>query len=770
MLFNYFITLLFFVKIIFAVNTSFIPEGQRAEIFELTDNEVALFRVTMPDDEFILLKKKANIGGLGSAKHNLADILGNLLRLASEGLDDVCNTNFFEKYPGSNIQEIFPEFNIGSDGYAHLNKTEILEEYDTNIRNYVDFDFDKESIMEKFFNSNKKFNLIEYSSFCVKMMNQQQVEQENQGNLTDQKLFSKESLVKDTEIKSIISRNLITQIKNSLNSNKSIFETINDVNNNDIISNEESTPLIDEEEVTQYINNNDDARNSETSITNKEFKTKKSTLTVELGGKIIEFDKVTFSLGGQYSRQLSKPNFNLKIRGKKDLYGRSQFKLRSDFAEPTFLRSKLTSDIHNRLGLVSISANYVTLYINNENMGLFVLTDAIKKSWIKYIYDEDETTSLYQCGSSNLSIRLGYGCRNENDDVKDYSEWMNFLLKLDQAQTASDIEDIFDVDHFLTEMVIEYLIGGWDHIQQIGHNFYMYKEPNGKWKYITYDFDQEFGINIDRVFVGYILEDLPEHYLRRKTDYVNYSFSDWTVHHHIIEILILNNPSRFEKILKNVIEKVFNPATLFPHIDELKEFIKPYVMMDKTPDENGYYPGRINYSAEETYSLAQWDANSEFTMVDTIQYNAYGIKYWILAKYRYICNAYHMDCDSVYLDENYEFPINKEVEFKGYYDQSALDRIPKCEAEEYGYICCPNYLTEVLYQDEEGDWAYDYVMEDWCIINLYPRKIIEKQECWTSPLGYECCDSCDVIYEDNNGQWGVKNNKWCGILPNCKDN
>jgi len=35
---------------------------------------------------------------------------------------------------------------------------------------------------------------------------------------------------------------------------------------------------------------------------------------------------------------------------------------------------------------------------------------------------------------------------------------------------------------------------------------------------------------------------------------------------------------------------VFNPSTLYPRIDELKNYIKPMVEMDKTPNTEGKYP------------------------------------------------------------------------------------------------------------------------------------------------------------------------------------
>jgi len=61
--------------------------------------------------------------------------------------------------------------------------------------------------------------------------------------------------------------------------------------------------------------------------------------------------------------------------------------------------------------------------------------------------------------------------------------------------------------------------------------------------------------------------------------------------------------------------------------------------------------------------LAEWDANCEFTKIRSAQNStAYGLKYWILAKYRYVCKTYDIVCDETYLDENYAYTVDKEVE------------------------------------------------------------------------------------------------------------
>jgi len=358
-----------------------------------------------------------------------------------------------------------------------------------------------------------------------------------------------------------------------------------------------------------------------------------------------------------------KQGYNIKIRGNEDLHGRTQIKLRSDSREATYLRTKLASDIHQRLGIPSISANYVNLYINNEFMGFYILEDTIKKSWIEYIYGDVDTTGLYECGSSGTDLSLknsAHGCVNENDDVTDNTELIELLTALDNAQSAEDIEDIFDIDLFLTEVAYEYLVGSWDHLLLYGHNFYLYKQPNGKWLYFLTDYDADIGQDTSIGILGpkeitYLTPD--------KAYFEYYSFDEWAhLPIHIIDILVRKDPTRFENILKNFVSDVFNPAILFPHIDELKEFIRPYVVADKTLNENGKYPGKL-FEDVETYSMAKWEANCEFTTIKTLQGSlSYGLKYWILAKYRYVCKNYNMQCDPIYTSDEYKFTVDENVE------------------------------------------------------------------------------------------------------------
>jgi len=152
------------------------------------------------------------------------------------------------------------------------------------------------------------------------------------------------------------------------------------------------------------------------------------------------------------------------------------------------------------------------------------------------------------------------------------------------------------------------------------YNFDLYKTKEGKWLYIVNDFGQDISVGFPGMMTPPVTSD--------RADFTNYSFIEWAhMQRHIIDILILNDTTRFDNILKNLVTEVFNPATLFPHIDELKKFVRPYIELDKTPNENGKYPGRTHEGAED-YTLAEWDANCEFTIVRSMQHSrAYGLKY-----------------------------------------------------------------------------------------------------------------------------------------------
>ncbi|ORX82805.1 hypothetical protein BCR32DRAFT_219082 [Anaeromyces robustus] len=80
----------------------------------------------------------------------------------------------------------------------------------------------------------------------------------------------------------------------------------------------------------------------------------------------------------------------------------------------------------------------------------------------------------------------------------------------------------------------------------------------------------------------------------------------------------------------------------------------------------------------------------------------------------------------------------------------------ECWSEKLGYPCC-SYSKNVLFEDNDGQWSVEN--DNWCGI---PKGT--SSNCWAEKLGYPCCSSSkDVLFEDSDGQWSVENDNWCGI-------
>jgi len=616
--------------------TSFIPQGQRAEIFELTDNEVPVFRITLPNDEYNSLKLKA------SAKDS--NNFTKINDFIKEVIEMINVQNFNEIFPGYDFKEILPELPMNEYGYPNIDYEKFY--IDINNLHYIDLAFIKRSFYN-IFKNNSYLDLINVFHTLYYLNISSDVDVKFTGLIqefgtADENSFYNynNSLYSDFNYdypNSIISNNdsLFDFERYFL---RSFNKVSADPNNNANNKGKANLPPIFDNPYEEFQSNDfnelfkdynfDKSVNDDSTVNEEEtgFKTKNATLIVEINNEKKTFDEVTFSLAGGFSRTFAKPGYNLKIRGENELYGRRQFKLRGDASEPTYMRTKLVSDIRNRLGMTSLSANYATLYINDEYLGLFILTDIYKESWIEYVYGEKDTQLLYKCNNGSLDYNSRSGFENENKEATNVQELYEFLAEMTKAKSASDVESFFELDQYYKEIAVDVLVSSWDHVF---HNYYIYKNyNNNKWIYLSHDYDLDFG--------------------REKGPSMGFDVLYFSP---TIEKLISKDDPRFRETIKEIVSTVFNPATLYPHIDEIKSFIRPYVELDKIPDENGQYPGRVNKFATDFYTLKQWDDSTEFLSIDSGEVNElFSLKRFILLKYQLICQEYELECDPYYLE------------------------------------------------------------------------------------------------------------------------
>ena len=81
-----------------------------------------------------------------------------------------------------------------------------------------------------------------------------------------------------------------------------------------------------------------------------------------------------------------------------------------------------------------------------------------------------------------------------------------------------------------------------------------------------------------------------------------------------------------------------------------------------------------------------------------------------------------------------------------------------CWANSLGYNCCKS--CNVVYEDADGKWGTEN--NDWCGIDNALCNT-SSSSCWSLPA-YPCCQGNEVTYTDESGEWGFENGNWCGIV------
>jgi hypothetical protein len=394
----------------------------------------------------------------------------------------------------------------------------------------------------------------------------------------------------------------------------------------------------------------------------EDFKYEEAKIVAKWNGKEKTYEKVSFKTGGMYARSNDKVGFNIKLD--KKFLGRKNIRLRPDPTDTTKLRSKISCDIANRMGVPSIQASFARLYMNGEFWGFYTLMDAIKPSWIKQTFSptEEEITTLYQCknGGFKFTTDTVYQCINANDDYQHMTAFKNFVTEVNKCKTIDEVDKIFEVDVFLKYLAFEWLIGSFDHFLVNGHNLYFYqRESDKKWTVIYYDYDNTFGTYLtankwdskgaNQDGSGGVNQWGQN---TRGNNPITYTFADWEMNLPIVKLLVHKNQSRFKKIVREVLVSAFNPDLLNPHIHELKHFLKPYVTEDYTP-KNGKLPGRINnIGSKHTSSLTEFENTVESSL-----------KAWISTKFDVACKNYGFNKNDIlnesakYVAKSYDYPF-----------------------------------------------------------------------------------------------------------------
>jgi len=557
---------------------------------------------------------------------------------------------------------------------------------------------------------------------------------------------------------------------------------------------DEEWSIMKEKALLPAMASTDDSEKYGTNNATMEFFIKDTDYRVQL-----DQGEFTFKFGGHASRTYMKPGYNIKIKNG-SLYDVKILRLRSNVRDATLMHEKLSSDMLYKMGIPTTSANYINIEVNGEDLGLFVLSNKIKKDFIKKYFGESNTTNLYECGHNGIRFEdngVGQECNNIKEELIDFRDDIQaFNDAINNATSVEDIEKVLDVDQFLRSIAFEFLTVSWDNFLGISHNYFWYKRKDGKWIIIHNDFDETWGQ--DYSYFIYVVYNLyaDRRYIpvQDEINIANISIRDIDLDHKILKYLIHDDDTRFRKIIGEYVKKVFNPKVLLPRIDEIAELIRDDIKNSRTPDETtGLHKGYLNTIGmspkwnithfDDCTNYVNWNSNIDFTV-------NFGLKYFVEERFRYICHTYGINPETLELIEprpkvafwgikNKYKPAYDGKDFLN--DEFVRYTYPDLDKEDYmqeEYNANPeknNKPTNYEYPLHSYEPGYvqpepiplPFNLDEMGEQNLF-NPVTEK--CWSESLGYPCCKSSCHIYEtDASGEWGYENNEWCGIPSTCSE-
>ncbi|NUO03422.1 MAG: CotH kinase family protein [Saprospiraceae bacterium] len=227
----------------------------------------------------------------------------------------------------------------------------------------------------------------------------------------------------------------------------------------------------------------------------------------------IEFDSVGVKYKGNSSYNPNRPknpfSINLdEVIGSQDYEGHDLLKLSNAFKDPTFVREVLGYEIARNY-MAAPRANYAKVYVNGAYHGLYSNVESIKTKFLnEYFYSNDN--ALFKCdptqgatsppgcpmggGATFTYIGPDSSCYKRFYEIESDYGWNDLVSAANILNNNTiNAHQAFDIDRILWMLAFDNVLVNLDSYIGSGHNYYAYKDGNGRFCPIIWDINEAFG-------------------------------------------------------------------------------------------------------------------------------------------------------------------------------------------------------------------------------------------------------------------------------------
>lgn len=178
-------------------------------------------------------------------------------------------------------------------------------------------------------------------------------------------------------------------------------------------------------------------------------------------------------------------------------YGFEELSFSPGFKDQSLIREKTASDIYRMAGVPAPRTAFYRVYVDigtgMKYWGVYCNVEVPDDNMIKDQFGE-ESGNIYKPESQFTSFNATQFEKKNNETTPDYSDVQQFVTILNAgtrttnpAKWRTDLEAVFNVDHFTRYLAINNAMVNWDTYGIMAHNYYFYNHSTRKLLWIPWD-------------------------------------------------------------------------------------------------------------------------------------------------------------------------------------------------------------------------------------------------------------------------------------------
>jgi hypothetical protein len=271
--------------------------------------------------------------------------------------------------------------------------------------------------------------------------------------------------------------------------------------------------------------------------------------TVREGGRV--YTNVAVHLKGSYTFQPidGKPSLTLnfdKFASGQRFHGLTKIHLNNSVQDPSVLCEQFARELFAEAGVPSPRATPALVNLNGRDLGLSVLVEGANKQFVKRHFASAQG-NLYDGGSGgDVTKALEADSGEHPEDRTDLTNLVKAAREPDIHRRLARLEQVLDVERFISQAALEDLIVHWDGYAIGCNNYRVFHDVSrDKMVFMPHGMDQLFGVSsspalsITPPFKGMVAKALfavPEarrRYLQRLESFATNQFRLETLHAHV---------------------------------------------------------------------------------------------------------------------------------------------------------------------------------------------------------------------------------------------